>query len=614
MRNLVWLFLFVASVAFGQFSSNEAQYLAIRNLATNGGAEQGVTGWSVSAGTLTRATAQYRSGSASVGWDASASTQTLSTSLKAIPAGNGACLAEFYYYGFGTADVRIYVKDNSANVIGGYTASDTSWAITTAATAWTRVQVPFSCPASGTTVQLVLEAQGNAAVGYVDDFYLGRDFRVGSDMSGDVVMGATRITSAQTIATSAGTVVVYNSATFDKYSELNTSTGVFTVKIPGRVFVTAGVALANHLAERNLLSIEKNGTTVCSKGAYINEAGVGPSPSCFFDVVVGDTIQVTADSSSDTSYDVSTGGGTYFYVTRYPTASQTIMRGDTSDVSGWLKYAGTASCQWSTSSASMAAFAADTDCATPTVSGNVTAPGTKIPGFVVTNLPPGKYKVEARSSFAAQQSTSGNAGCSYEIYDGTNSGSGAVLGDLVSAGRDYGNVVSGNFEYTSKQSSVTFQVRGKLITGNGTCDIVANATNADFEIVLIPLSQALPRPFIPSSVFAGRQSVVKVGAAKLNCDSGSAILTNPDSMVASIGNISTGTCTVTLTTGYFSAAPICTVTLAEASAARLKMVNVLVNSATSIEIDSREGSTSGSATTVQDAADHDTSILCIGNN
>lgn len=54
---------------------------------------------------------------------------------------------------------------------------------------------------------------------------------------------------------------------------------------------------------------------------------------------------------------------------------------------------GTTSCLWSSTSGSVAVFAADTDCPAPTVTGSVSAPGTKIPGIVLTSAAAGKYEV-----------------------------------------------------------------------------------------------------------------------------------------------------------------------------------------------------------------------------
>lgn len=62
---------------------------------------------------------------------------------------------------------------------------------------------------------------------------------------------------------------------------------------------------------------------------------------------------------------------------------------------------------------------------------------------------------------------------------------------------------------------------------------------------------------LANSVSTGTANGNKIGAARLDCDSSSSIVENPDGMISTIGNISTGTCVVTFATGYFSAKPIC---------------------------------------------------------
>lgn len=73
--------------------------------------------------------------------------------------------------------------------------------------------------------------------------------------------------------------------------------------------------------------------------------------------------------------------------------STTVFDISQSELYGTWNNAGTASCDWNTSSTSFADFSADTDCPTPTVTGKVTAAATKVPHIVLSNHPPGKYVV-----------------------------------------------------------------------------------------------------------------------------------------------------------------------------------------------------------------------------
>lgn len=142
-----------------------------------------------------------------------------------------------------------------------------------------------------------------------------------------------------------------------------------------------------------------------------------------------------------------------------------------STVLGTLKYAGTSSCQWSTSSASLAAFAADTDCPTPTVTDRATAPGTKIPGITFTRLDPGYYEVKFQGILSPSAGASTTV-CQYEVHDGTTGSSVVRQRDVGSGTRGENNTLIGGFNYTAGQSNITFQIRGIRISGDGDCNII----------------------------------------------------------------------------------------------------------------------------------------------
>jgi hypothetical protein len=153
---------------------------------------------------------------------------------------------------------------------------------------------------------------------------------------------------------------------------------------------------------------------------------------------------------------------------------------------GVLKYAATTNCSWSSTTGSMSAFAADTDCPTASVSGAASAPGTKIPGMVVSNIKAGTYKVSVNSGFYAGASTSGAQRCLFEIYDGTSSGGMGRLGENENLGLDYGMALSGIFSYSSLQASKTFEIRANKEQGDSDCGVYAST--ADFVITIEPIS------------------------------------------------------------------------------------------------------------------------------
>jgi hypothetical protein len=188
-----------------------------------------------------------------------------------------------------------------------------------------------------------------------------------------------------------------------------------------------------------------------------------------------------------------------FNVTYLPDSSQIVVRGDVSDLTGFAKSPATADCNWSTTSATMASFAADADCPALTTGGNAASPATKIPAFVAPNLLPGKYQVVAFGLMGGDQSTSGTQGCNFEIWDGTSSGGAQRSATQANTGTSYITSLTGSFEYSAKQSDVTFQIRAQRTGGNASC--VVSGASVDLSFTLIPLSQGLPRPFIPGSVY-----------------------------------------------------------------------------------------------------------------
>lgn len=94
---------------------------------------------------------------------------------------------------------------------------------------------------------------------------------------------------------------------------------------------------------------------------------------------------------------------------------------------------------------------------------------------------------------------------------------------------------------------------------------------------------ALTAAYKQLELYLGRGYASRAGALTYNCSSSSSIVQNPYSMGASITNISSGTCTITLTTGYFSNFPNCTGNYSESTTGGV-MVNVMVDSATSIRV------------------------------
>lgn len=144
-------------------------------------------------------------------------------------------------------------------------------------------------------------------------------------------------------------------------------------------------------------------------------------------------------------------------------------------------YAGVAGCTWGSAANALQDVPADTDCNAPTVIGAASAPGTRIPGVVINNLPIGTYKVEARGNF---YNNGGPATCRWKLTDGTTSTGLAAngSGQASSPGLD-GVFVNGSVQ------NVTFRVQvWASSVGADTCQILTTEPGiVEFEIRVIRL-------------------------------------------------------------------------------------------------------------------------------
>lgn len=151
---------------------------------------------------------------------------------------------------------------------------------------------------------------------------------------------------------------------------------------------------------------------------------------------------------------------------------------------GSLKYAGTTNCNWSVSSASFVNFAADADCPTATVSGQVQAPGTKIPGFTLpASVGVGTLFIVAKGEFG------GTAGAfqAFRLTDGTNNSN--LFGSFD--GGDLNFHPGGSFSFPRNSSSAqTIQFQANA-TGASAADIrndLLNRQELSFDVWLAPPS------------------------------------------------------------------------------------------------------------------------------
>lgn len=147
----------------------------------------------------------------------------------------------------------------------------------------------------------------------------------------------------------------------------------------------------------------------------------------------------------------------------------------------------TTDCAFSSTSATYANYAADSDCPTQVVTGRATALANPnvTPSINFGSLPPGKYVVRANGKFLAD-STSGNLTCSWVISDGTDRGTPAqIWNNTTNDPEGSKQTIEGTFIYTTIQSSPVFQVQVRRDNGSDGCVIQVDDTDVETDLEFI---------------------------------------------------------------------------------------------------------------------------------
>jgi len=565
MKKILLLALALTNTAFAQSlrMNNAQQFLnanAPRNYVLNSGAESNVLNITNASSIVTRTTSVPLEGDASFSIDATATSQLVVFLGAALQSGlhGGNCQGSFLYSGDGSL-YSAYATLNGVQVSAAQTLINVAFGSQL-------VVLSFPCGVSTTDVaSVVIASTGDGAIIKVDSVYSGALLGIGSASITTTPVAYTPV------FTGFGTVTAINFRSWRVGSMLHIQ-GTFT---PGTTTATeARVTLGFNGVSANVTSASTLPTLQSVGKANQNS----PSTTDFSGRTVlaeasRNYVMFGAETSARngiTKYNAdtifSTGQVTSFFaeIQIEGWVGETVLRGDVTSLVGTARSSQTASCEWIyNSGASLAAFAADADCPTMAVTGNLAGPATKIPGFIATALLPGTYQVIANSSFTASPSSSGSTACLFDIFDGTTSGGSQMISQVVTTYRASTSVISGVFTYTSAQASRAFQIRSGRATGNGDCRVSNN--DADLTFTLIPLNQALPQPFIPGSVFTASSGIeaiarVRFGGASTRSSCVSTpctVYSSTPGAVVSVTRASAGLYTVNFTAGVFSAPPTC---------------------------------------------------------
>jgi len=413
----------------------------------------------------------------------------------------------------------------------------------TNSTAGQVVSINFPCGADNTDlVTTELEATDNAAA-LINFMWLhgGEATNIGTAAQAEVVVRATRITSDQTISSTASTKIQLNGETFDLYNEFDPTTNYrFTAKRAGR-YKVSGQSYAFNATNRIGLEIKKNGSTQCF--AYFSDDGNGdvyPQASCAFDMVVDDYVELFTVAVSDSSYSIGLGGTrTYMEISRFPTASEQVFKVGQAGLE-WTAFTPTGSLTTNTTYTGFYKCEGDT----LHVQNQLAFSGTNTQGAATLNLPT-NFTIDT----AKIVSTSGSS-----RYFG--------FGSLLDSGT---TVIPLHIGYSS---TTAVAIAYEFASGTP-INITAMNTNLNNPITIasgdtlwvrysVPVTASSPCPRTPAPLFknavttpfAGTENVL---SGELNCDTASTFNRGGTGMTA--GNRSTTSCAITIATGQLSSQP-----------------------------------------------------------
>lgn len=585
MNSLISFFLIVALMfpahAWGAWTESERAELPSKNLLKdqNPGFENGKARWSSSGGTVTSETSQANvyTGNRALSWDPSATSQVLSSSAATSKTGAsgsngvGACWLRTT-----ATDIVMSVSDGSGTV-GTRTVTPSS--------TYQLFAVNFIFT-SNVSNQIVFTSASDSAAIYIDDCFLGpaEGFNFSqvsqAEMYGYLkyanttncvwVTGDTGAAFTEFPADTdcpAPTTAGYASAPSTKVPRIKFASlppGEYMVVVSGRFTPETGGVSAdldykisdgtNTSGYSGIVISPTSGTTSRDSNMVGRFTYTAAQTNIEFRPVAS-----SSSNSNDPAIQNGTNGAALeISVYRFPLSSQQAYRPDQM-ANSWSGYHTSTNCgAWARTNTAYGDPAADADCnlteRTNTNFGSVTSylsGSDELPGIVFTPSRAQKYWVCAILKITG--ATTG-ADINARLWDGTtvitegefNSPVGTYIVTLPLCG-----------EYSaSSVAAKTLSVQTKASSGAVT--ILANSTNASaIEWSIFAIDQQLPAPLLVNSVLNTSSGVTRIEAAKLNCDAAAAITSQHGSWISSIGNISSGTCSITITSGTFSSTPYC---------------------------------------------------------
>ncbi len=537
--------------------------------------------WTASGGVLAAETSNPLLGAQSANFNASATSQTVSSVSKSLTADGfrglrGAeCVAELWtYYPVGsTGDYQLQVFNGSSVLTQvDIPASQTDIKDI--------ISTEFTCPLTGSLILRVIST-ADAEDLIFDQAFLGESQLFRGDSSEVVTKAFYDATTScnwsrtgtlppatlGTVAACPSITVVHsgidvNTADDDTNNLVYSGAlqpGVYLVRVNGTVRTTssnpnATIRISDGTDIRgNASSSEDN---VDSENPFTVEAVFvypdGKSGGHTFELFGAASSTAIVIKNDDAG---GSGNQTHWTVTRYPLQTSKSRTFDQANKNVTAQWDGATNCLWS-GAGGPSSFAADADCNNPTVTGNGAAPGTKIPAVTVNNINANDQYMILVNGGEFRSSTDATA-CDWFIHDGTNVVGNSVTGQNSTASSGTGSIL-GVFNYSSFQASRTFEIQYDN-SGGANCEINLGVTNRRLTMTVINLTEFRGGINFDNMVSTPDITGRRLFDAELNCSPSSNIVNAPGGWVGSIGNISSGNCAVTFSP-VLSATPNCTVT------------------------------------------------------
>ncbi len=561
MRILLLLLCFIYSFAvFAQFTDAQKSTMNLENLYTNGGAETGKTGWSeTGGGTLALESTIKREGKRSIKFTSSAVSDTLNFPAVVVMKGTNNCEASFYYRTTSAVfDAKVYIN-----------AVEVATLDLNAVTEFTKAIITFVCTDFINSTQVKITKGANTDIIYVDDDnYIGGNRNIGTTAQAEYVGGIKFGSDCTSFSTS--------SATFADMTDASCTTTVYG-NVAAIAGVTAGATILN--AKPGQYQVVVNGNFESDNITFIGAFRLYDGTNSWGDLRAYGTDLTRLDRGGFTAnHAVTTGGnidlklqgltggssiavspGTNhemeISVYRFPSASEQVVRTDNSSLSGKALWEYRASGSASVISSATWETFNDSDLATRINTGIVTTPTIASDAAItVNNIPPGRYRVTAQGYYYAYNVSR----CDFALYDGTTRVGNTAAFAALSTEIQTGSNVTGVFEYTSFQPSVTYKLQANQVTGTGDCFLEIDSSPEQLEITFEAISTDKPMTNTINSVSTSvNQVIVNSGSVDSACTSGTCTLTTGSEWVTSVTWASTGDYRLNIKSGVYNGTPQC---------------------------------------------------------